>query len=49
MSESKGKDVQVVRNQKGHSLTLHILLMFVGVGLFTVPYYSLSKYHYWHA
>lgn len=49
MSESKGKDVQIVRNQTGHSLIAHILLMFVGVGLFTIPYYSISKKHYWHA
>lgn len=43
------KQVQYVRQQKGHSLTLHIMLIFVGVGMFTVPYYSLSPNHYWHA
>ena len=37
-----------VRQQKGHSLTKHILLCFVMVGLFTIPYYTVSKNHYWH-
>ena len=37
-----------VRTQKGHSLLLHILLICCGVGLFTIPYYSLSPNHYWH-
>ena len=37
------------RQQKGHSLTKHILLVFVGVGLFTIPYITISKNHYWHA
>lgn len=47
----KGKDGTVyVREQKGHSLTLHILLaLFTGIGLFTIPYFSISKNHYWHA
>ncbi len=46
----QGKDgAQYVRNQKGHSLIKHILLCFVGVGFFTIPYISLSKGHYWHA
>lgn len=45
----KGRDkAQYVRQQKGHSLTLHILLIFTGIGLFTVPYYSISKNHFWH-
>ena len=45
-----GRDgAQYFRQQKGHSLVKHILLVFVGVGLFTIPYYSLSKNHYWHA
>lgn len=38
-----------VRQQKGHSLVLHILLACVGIGLITIPYYSISKNHYWHA
>ena len=38
-----------VREQKGHSLIKHILLCFVIVGLFTIPYYTISKNHYWHA
>ena len=52
MAESNGKandGAQYVRQQKGHSLVLHILLCFVGVGLFTIPYYTISKNHYWHA
>lgn len=38
-----------VRQQKGHSIIKHILLCCVGVGLFTIPYYSISPNHYWHA
>lgn len=46
----KARDKAVyTRQQKGHSLTLHILLIFVVVGMFTIPYYSLSPNHYWHA
>lgn len=46
----KGRDKAVyTRQQKGHSLTLHILLAFLVIGLFTIPYISLSKNHYWHA
>ena len=46
----RGNDKAVyVRQQKGHSLIAHILLLFVGVGFFTIPYYSISKNHYWHA
>ena len=46
----RGKDKALyTRQQKGHSIIKHILLCFVGVGLFTIPYYSLSPNHYWHA
>lgn len=46
----KGRDNAIyVRQQKGHSLLLHIILLFFGVGLFTIPYICLSKNHYWHA
>lgn len=45
---ANGMPVSYVRQQKGHSLTLHILLIFVVVGMVTVPYYSLSPNHYWH-
>lgn len=48
MSESEKAKPQYVRQQKGHSLFLHIILMAVGIGFFTVPYYSLSPNHYWH-
>lgn len=45
----KGNDkAQYVRMQEGHSLLLHIMLICVGVGFFTIPYYTLSKNHYWH-
>jgi len=37
------------REQKGHSIILHVCLIFVMVGMITIPYYSLSKAHYWHA
>lgn len=40
--------VSYTREQTGHSLLLHILLMGVGIGLFTIPYYSFSPNHYWH-
>lgn len=46
-SKEKTK-AQYVREQKGHSLLLHILLCMVVVGFFTIPYYSISKNHYWH-
>ena len=41
--------VQYVRQQKGHSIIIHVLLIFVGIGMFTVPYSTFSKNHYWHA
>lgn len=54
MAENKVKQkkteekVRYVREQKGHSIILHILLFCVGIGMFTIPYYSISKNHYWH-
>lgn len=46
----KGADgTHYVRQQQGHSIIKHILLCFVGVGFFTIPYYTISKNHYWHA
>lgn len=46
----KGRDgAKYMRQQKGHSLILHIFLLCVGVGFVTIPYYSISKNHYWHA
>lgn len=45
---ANGMNVSYTRQQKGHSLTLHILLIFVMVGMVTVPYYSVSPNHYWH-
>lgn len=48
--ELQGRDgAQYVRQQKGHSLIKHILLCFIGIGIFTIPYISISKNHYWHA
>jgi len=46
----KGRDKAVyVRQQKGHSLLLHLILLCFGIGLFTIPYITISKNHYWHA
>lgn len=41
--------VQYVRHQKGHSLILHIILIPFVIGMITIPYYTLSPNHYWHA
>ena len=49
-NQPKGKDgTSYVRMQQGHSLIKHILLCLIGVGFITIPYYSISKNHYWHA
>jgi hypothetical protein len=47
----KARDkAQYVRQQKGHSLTLWILLsLFLFVPVFWLIYYSVSPNHYWHA
>jgi hypothetical protein len=45
----KDKPRNYMRQQHGHSLIKHICLVFVVVGMFTIPYYSLSPNHYWHA
>lgn len=46
----QGRDKAIyVRQQKGHSLILHIFLCGIGIGIFTIPYYTISKNHYWHA
>lgn len=42
------KPKNYVRQQKGHSLALHIALCLVMVGFFTIPYYTISPNHYWH-
>lgn len=34
--------------RKGHSFLLHLLLCSVGIGLFTIPYYTFSSRHKWH-
>lgn len=39
---------QYTRQQKGHSLTLHILFGWVLLYIPTI-YYSFSPNHYWHA
>lgn len=46
---TKQDNFNYVREQKGHSIIKHILLCLVGVGFFTIPYYSISPNHYWHA
>ncbi|MDR1432381.1 MAG: DUF2510 domain-containing protein [Propionibacteriaceae bacterium] len=43
------RSAHYTRQQKGHSLILHICLCFLGIGLITIPYYSISPNHYWHA
>lgn len=48
MSKNAMDGANYVRVQKGHSIVLHILLIFVLVGVFTIPYYTLSPNHYWH-
>lgn len=52
MVESKdlrgGDGAHYIRQQKGHSILLHILLLFCGIGMITIPYYTVSKNHYWH-
>ena len=44
-----GDGASYVRQQKGHSLVLHLFLCCFGIGLITIPYYTISKNHYWHA
>lgn len=44
-----GKDgAQYIRAQQGHSIVKHIFLCFIAIGFFTIPYYTISKNHYWH-
>ena len=43
----RGKNVVVIK-QHGHSIIIHLLLCSVGIGFITIPYYTLSKHHYWH-
>ena len=46
----RGRDgAQYVRQQKGHSLTLNLLLIGPLTMWITTLYYSLSPNHYWHA
>lgn len=44
------KNFQYVRQQKGHSLVLWIILSIVtaGLGLIFVLYYTFSPNHFWH-
>ena len=48
MAKTAMDGANYTRVQKGHSIVIHILLCFVGIGLITIPYYSLSPNHYWH-
>lgn len=45
-----GKGFQYVRQQKGHSVLLWLVLSAAtaGMGLFVMLYYTVSKNHYWH-
>lgn len=45
---AKKNEVSYVRQQKGHSLILHLLFGFM-VLYINVIYISVSKNHYWHA
>jgi len=48
MARNAKDGTHYTRQQTGHSLTLHLLLMCVAIGFVTVPYYSFSPNHYWH-
>ncbi len=39
---------KTVIRQRGHSIIIHLLLLSVGIGFITIPYYTLSPKHYWH-
>lgn len=39
---------KVVVKQHGHSIAIHLFLCCFGIGLLTIPYYTLSPKHYWH-
>lgn len=39
---------RTVIRQRGHSIIIHLLLLSVGIGFITIPYYTLSPKHYWH-
>jgi hypothetical protein len=44
------RDVVYTRAQKGHSLTLWIILsVFLVIPVIGLIYYSVSPNHYWHA
>ncbi len=47
INQAKNPQVVVVR-QRGHSIIIHLILLSVGIGFITIPYYTLSKHHYWH-
>ena len=42
------KKQTVIVKQHGHSLIIHLCLCCFGIGFLTIPYYTLSKHHYWH-
>lgn len=45
---ANGMPVSYQRRQKGHSLTLWIILSLFVVGIPWLLYYSFSPNHYWH-
>lgn len=47
MSENKPSDVVYTRQQKGHSIVLHLCLGWVVLWIPTI-YYAVSPNHYWH-
>jgi len=47
---ANGMNVSYVRQQKGHSLTLWIVLTCIlGIPIIWLIYYSVSPNHFWHA
>lgn len=48
MADEKEEKIRYTREQKGHSIVLHVLFGWI---LLWIPaiYYTVSKNHYWHA
>ena len=42
------RNKKVVVKQHGHSIVFHLILCCFGIGMITIPYYTLSPRHYWH-
>ena len=48
MARTAHDGANYVRQQKGHSLLLILLLSLCGIGIPFLIYYSFSPNHYWH-